>query len=70
MQGPPGLWNPGAAAQAVLGGAGVVFFFLQIHKHPAQLEMRFAVRTIFPPGSLGSVLQPEPRSRPTPAIVF
>lgn len=44
--------------------------FVQIHKHPAQLEMRFAVRTVFPSGSLGSVFQPEPRSRLSPAIVF
>lgn len=44
--------------------------FMQIHEHPAQLEMRFAVRTVFPSGSLGSVFQPEPRSRSIPAIVF
>lgn len=43
---------------------------MQIHKHPAQLEVRFAVRTGFPSGSLGSVFQPEPRSRSIPAIVF
>lgn len=44
--------------------------FMQIHKHTAQLEMRFAVRTVFPSGSLGSVFQPDPRSRWIPAIVF
>lgn len=43
---------------------------MQIHKHPAQLEVRFAVRIGFPSGSLGSVFQPEPRSRLIPAIVF
>lgn len=43
---------------------------MQIHEHPAHLQVRFAVRTGFPSGSLGSVFQPEPRSRSIPALVF
>lgn len=80
---PTAVTAPGALPSAA-GGSGATWaletwsccpgwgraVFIQIHKHPALLELRFALRTVFPSGSLGSVFQPEPRSRSIPAIVF